>query len=67
MSFYGPIHPNQCLAEKACADAEFATMRFHEVKKVRAIYSGDRLIRPAGYIVVDVNDQVSLMKEDLGA
>lgn len=62
---YGPIHPFQHLAERACAEAEFNTFRFHEVRPVVALYSGNRLVRRAGWIVVDVNDEVSFMKQEL--
>lgn len=64
---YGPVHPNRYMADKALIAAEFSTMRFHKVERVNAIWVGDRLVRPAGFIVVDINDQVSLMEDDLCA
>ena len=61
---YGPIYPFKHLADKACAEAEFNTYCFHEVRPVVALYDGNRLVRRAGWIVVDVNDKVSLMKQE---
>lgn len=59
MSNYGPVHPTRDLAEQAAFDADVYTIHWHEVYPVCALYDGDRLLRPAGFIVVAVDEIVS--------
>lgn len=59
MSNYGPIYLTRDLAEQAAFDADVYTMHWHEVYPVCALHDGDRLLRPAGFIVVAVDDIVS--------